>query len=127
MGAQLSFDMSKIEDAVRKGCLSTQEITEIVEIVATNFFNSMVKEIPIAQKNSKGTWKYYQPTQVRVYPDQSWITIKFDADWEVWKHLYFHDKRVDSPHYGWYTKNVKKFGDEARRELIAMAKQRIGK
>lgn len=127
MGVELKFDASKLEEQVKSGCLRTEEIAEIVEEVATNYFNNVLKEIPIAKENSKSGWKYFKATSVRIYPDQSWVSIGFKGnEWEKYKHLFFQNYDVRSPHYGWMTTAINTNKALAKKELIALAKQKIG-
>lgn len=125
MGAKLKLDISKLQDQVREGSLQGEEMGEIVEDVAGELFNAIVAAIPIAKENSTGGWRHFEPSEVRIYKNQAHISLRFDKDWESWKHLYFLNYNPASEHFGWFDIAVRTNRAKAKKLLEAKTKAKI--
>lgn len=113
--AKIELDTSRLYEAVKKKLITTDEISSLVNETAEFIYKKIQSEVPY--DTGEGA-SHLEISQIRVYPNQSWVTIRFEPkSWSNWKHLYFLNYDTSSEHYRWFTRAVSSCKTQAKAKL----------
>lgn len=122
MKGKIELDTKDLYDKLEKKLIQTQEITQIVNEVAEVLYKEVSQLVPY---DTGQAYSHFNITEIRVYPNQTWISIGFDKDWESWKQAYFLNYDVRSQHYHWFTSYIRGNKAKAQKLLEQKAKALI--
>ena len=125
MGATLKINLKEIEEAVKKGSLNKDDMADVVEEVAQAYYEAILREIPIAEKNSKCGYRYFDMSVLRLYPDQVHVTLKFIGNNADYVHLFYQNYDVRSPNFHWFERAVQSNQGRMKKLLESLAKAKI--
>ena len=87
MALSFKFDVDKnLYQNVLKHFLSTSEIAEIVDKASEVGYNYIYNQIPVDTGQGRS---HFIKSPVRIYPNQTWLTLKFEGNFEEWAYLIY--------------------------------------
>ena len=122
MKGKIELDTKDLFDKLEKKLIQTHEITQIVNEVAEILYKEASQLVPY---DTGQAYSHFSISEIRVYPNQTWISIGFDKEWESWKQAYFLNYDVRSPHYHWFTNYIRGNKAKAQKLLEQKAKALI--
>lgn len=123
MALTFKVDIDKnFSEQILKKFLSSSEIAEIVEQAGEVGYNYIYNEIPY--KTGQGR-SHFIITPARIYPNQTWISLKFDGSIEDFGHLIFLNYCPASDHFHWFENASRQAKKLIKKELTRLAIAKI--
>lgn len=123
MALSFKFDVDKnLYQNVLKHFLSTSEIAEIVDKASEVGYNHIYNQIPHDTGQARS---HFIKSPVRIYPNQTWLTLKFEGDFEEWAYLIYLNYSPSSDHWHWFEDASREAKKLIKKELAYLAEAKI--
>lgn len=123
MALSFKFDVDKnLYQNVLKHFLSTSEIAEIVDKASEVGYNYIYNQIPHDTGQGRS---HFIKSPVRIYPNQTWLTLKFEGDFEEWAYLIYLNYNPSSDHWHWFEDASREAKKLIKKELAYLAEAKI--
>ena len=123
MALSFKFDVDKnLYQNVLKHFLSTSEIAEIVDKASEVGYNYIYNQIPHDTGQGRS---HFIKSPVRIYPNQTWVTLKFEGDFEEWAYLIYLNYNPSSDNWHWFEDASREAKKLIKKELAYLAEAKI--
>ena len=123
MALSFKFDVDKnLYQNVLKHFLSTSEIAEIVDKASEVGYNYIYNQIPHDTGQGRS---HFIKSPVRIYPNQTWVTLKFEGDFEEWADRIYLNYNPSSSHWHWFEDASREAKKLIKKELAYLAEAKI--
>ena len=123
MALSFKFDVDKnLYQNVLRHFLSTSEIAEIVDRASEVGYNYIYNQIPHDTGQGRS---HFIKSPVRIYPNQTWVTLKFEGDFEEWAYLIYLNYNPSSSHWHWFEDASREAKKLIKKELAYLAEAKI--